>query len=83
MPEIKNSFDGDAVQFTCTAQGGPGNEFVWRYMRTGQTVSTTKQLNLISDESIGGQYQCQVFNLAGNDTASVTLNGKLVKRVLF
>ena len=70
-----NSFDGNSVQFTCTAQGGPGNEFVWRYQRTGATVSNTQQLNLTSDESIGGQYQCEVFNLAGSDIASVTLNG--------
>ena len=75
MPEVENSLDGGAVQFTCTAQGGPGNEFVWRYLRTGETVSTTQQLDLTSDESVGGQYQCEVFNLAGNDTATVTLNG--------
>ena len=82
MPEIENSFDGDAVQFTCTAQGGPENEFVWRYLRTGETVSVTQQLSLTSDESVGGQYQCEVSNLAGNDTATVTLNGKLVKGAL-
>ena len=75
MPEVENSFDGDAVQFNCIAQGGPENEFVWRYLRTEETVSTTQQLNLTSDESVGGQYQCEVFNLAGNDTSIVTLNG--------
>ena len=74
-PLLLNSFNGDSVQFTCTAQGGPGNEFAWRYLRTGETVSTTQQMNLTSDESVGGQYQCEVFNLAGNGTASATLNG--------
>ena len=74
-PVIENSFAGSFVQFVCSAQGGPDNQFLWSYLRTGEVVATTQKLNLTSNAGIGGHYQCEVFNMAGNDTANVTLNG--------
>ena len=74
-PVVVNSADGDAVQFICSAQGGPDNQFTWRYLRTGETVASIQQLSLTSDASMGGQYQCEVVNMAGSDTTTVTLNG--------
>ena len=75
-PALANSFVGSFVQFFCSAQGGPDNQFVWSYLRTGEILATTQQLNLTTNVNIGGQYQCEVFNMAGNDAASVTLNGQ-------
>ena len=72
---VANSTDGNDVHFVCSAQGGPDNQFTWRYLRTGEMVSSIQQLGLTSDESVGGQYQCEVFNMAGSDAATVTLNG--------
>ena len=74
-PALANSFVGSFVQFLCSAQGGPDNQFAWSYLRTGEILATTQQLNLTTNAKIGGQYHCEVFNMAGIDTASVTLNG--------
>ena len=75
-PETNNSISGDTVLFTCSADGGPGNEFNWTYLRNPNDVlSSMELLNLTSTAMIGGDYQCLVSNLAGNESATVTLNG--------
>ena len=75
-PGVNNSFSGDVVLFTCSANGGPSNRFMWTYLRNPNDVlSSMELLNLTSTAMIGGDYQCLVSNQAGNESATVTLNG--------
>ena len=65
---------GDVVELTCSAQGGPGNQFSWT--ADGEAVANTPQFNQnINNASDGGLYQCRVENQAGFDTAEVIING--------
>ena len=74
-PRVINSTNGTTVTFTCEEEGGLDNVFDWRYIRTGEIVSNTSTLTLVSSASIGGDYLCEVSNQAGLDTANGTLNG--------
>ena len=74
-PRVINSTNGTVVTFTCIEEGGLDNVFDWRYIRTGEIVSNTSDLTLISTAAIGGDYQCEVSNQAGFDGATGTLNG--------
>ena len=44
-------------------------------MRTGEIVSTERVYNFISTMFTGGQYECLVYNDAGNETDTATVNG--------
>ncbi len=62
--------------FTCSANGGPGNMFSWIRTFDNVTVGNTSNLTIsVSGAADGGQYMCEVSNLAGKDSANVTLNG--------
>ena len=74
-PRVINSTSGEIVTFTCIEEGGLGNIFDWRYTQTGEVVSNTNTLTLVSNAAIGGDYQCEVSNQAGFDRATGTLNG--------
>ena len=66
------------VNFTCTALGGPGNNFTWFRISDGAVVASEPVFQIaVEDAFIGSDYQCLVENEAGNDTAVVTLNGLL------
>lgn len=46
-------------------------------------VGTSSQLEVfVSGEFVGGGYQCDVSNRAGNGTFEATLNGKLIAHKL-
>ena len=56
--------------------GGPGNTFSWLRMLDGATVATDPLLTVdVGNASAGDEYVCTVTNAAGNDSATVTLNG--------
>ena len=76
-PQIENSFNGSIFNLTCNSRGGPLNHFRWTYLRTGKVVSIESFYELTSTVYTGGQYQCFVYNDAGNDTANVTVNSEL------
>jgi hypothetical protein len=60
------------------ALGGPGNIFSWTKVRDNRNVANNSELMLVDIvASDGGMYQCRVENLAGSDTATITLNGNL------
>ena len=76
-PNVSNSFLGDTQTFTCSAMGGPGNTFSWTRLSDGVTVGNMSSLTVsVEGEDDGGTYRCDVTNRAGNDSATVTLNGK-------
>ena len=74
-PRVINSTNGTMVTFTCEEEGGLNNVFDWRYLETGEVVSNTSTLTLISTAAIGGDYVCEVSNQAGFENATGTLNG--------
>ena len=76
-PNVSNSFLGDTQTFTCNAMGGPGNTFSWTRLSDGVTVSNLSFLTVnVEGEDDAGMYRCEVTNLAGNDSDTVTLNGE-------
>ena len=76
-PLIENSFNGSTFNLTCNSRGGPLNRFRWTYLRTGEVVSIESVYELTSTVYTGGLYQCFVYNDAGNDTATATVNSEL------
>ena len=77
-PQIENSFEGSTFNLTCNSYGGPLNNFRWTYLRTGKIVSNESVYELSSTVYTGGQYECFVYNDAGNDTATATVNSELL-----
>ena len=80
MPGVFNAERIVTVNFTCTALGGPGNNFTWFRISDGAVVASEPVLQIaVENASVGSDYQCLVENEAGNDTAVVTLNGWLCR----
>ncbi len=78
IPSISNAARGDSVEFNCSALGGPVNRFTWTRSFIQRQVANTSQLVVdVEDASDGSEYECLVMNDAGNETATVTLNGKV------
>ena len=75
-PSINNSFNGSIVILTCSARGGPFNQFQWTYLRTGYNVSNETQYTFTSSIYTGGEYECEVSNRAGNETDNAVVNGQ-------
>ena len=71
---VVNSRVGDVVELSCEAGGGPNNMFTWTANGV-QIADSQGVVQSISSALDGGEYQCQVQNMAGSGTASVTING--------
>ena len=73
-PEIVISDDGGNVTFSCSAQGGPGNEYQWQHNGVGMMSEMSNTLTIDNIGAVnGGSYTCVVSNAAGNDSATATL----------
>ena len=62
--------DGDSVNLTCLAEGGPGNRFRWYFNESVLQNETSENLLLVSNITAldnGGLYICAVINDAGHD----------------
>ena len=76
-PTVSNNSLGDNQTFTCSAMGGPGNMFSWISLYDNVTVGNTSSLTVsVEGTDDGGMYRCEVTNLAGNGSDTVTLNGE-------
>ena len=64
--------------FMCSSKGGIDNQYQWTYKRTGHIESNESVLNINSQASAGGIYECLVSNAAGKDSVTVTLNGTYI-----
>ena len=77
-PQVISGERNTVVNFTCSALGGPGNNFTWFRISGGAVVASEPVLQIAVEDAFGGSdYQCLVENEAGNDTTVVTLNGLL------
>ena len=57
--------------------GGPGNMFLWTRLYDNTIVGSWSILTVIvGGATDGGQYRCEVSNLAGNGSETATLNGE-------
>ena len=74
-PSFINANRAQQAVFTCSGVGGPDNMFQWVLTRDGSITSNTPELSLTSTAMIGGDYECTVSNQAGNESATVSLNG--------
>ena len=63
----------EAAILYCRANGGPNNTFLWFFNGEIFERATTGILNLSEIE--GGEYTCQVSNIAGSENDSVILTG--------
>ena len=76
-PTVSNNSLGDNQTFNCSAMGGPGNMFSWIRLYDNVTVGNTSSLTVsVEGADDGGMYRCEVTNLAGNGSDTVTLNGE-------
>ena len=71
---------GESTNFTCELKGGPDNNVQWfkGNFQPGNVPNLNETdvdytISNITSVSIGGNYTCLVVNLAGNDSATVTL----------
>ena len=61
--------DGDSLNLTCLAEGGPGNRFQWYFNESLLQNETSENLLLLSNITAldnGGLYTCTVINDAGS-----------------
>ena len=77
-PSFINANRTQQAVFTCSGDGGPDNMFQWVLTRDGSITSNTPELSLASTAMIGGDYECTVSNQAGNESATVSLNGIII-----
>ena len=81
-PQVINAERNTTVEFTCSALGGPGNNFTWIRMSDRAVVTRGSVLQIaVEDAFDGSDYWCLTINDAGNDTDIVTLNGMCVLRL--
>ena len=75
-PEVINAERNTIVEFTCSALGGPVNNFTWFRMLDDKVVASDPVLQVVVEGALAGSvYECLVENDAGSDSAAVTLNG--------
>ena len=62
-------YNGDSVNLTCLAQGGPGNIYHWTFNGTLINIQSDHLLlPFITAGESGGYYACRVSNAAGSDS---------------
>ena len=64
----------EAAILNCRASGGPNNTFLWLFNSEIIVGVTNSILNL--NEVEGGEYTCQVSNIAGSENDSIVLVGR-------
>ena len=69
----------NVVNYTCYADGGPGNSYQWLRQGGNKTVSMKQKLTLDNTDLLdGGDYQCIIANKAGSNRGGyISLNGKM------
>ena len=75
-PSVVSVSLNDTISATCTAEGGPDNEFTWSVVATdGQVTALQNDPDLVVEvtEVDYTVYSCFVENSAGYDEANLTV----------
>ena len=82
-PRVIDASFGDNVTFICSSLGGPYNQYQWTHLETDNIVSNEPELTVSSVLfNNGGNYQCEVSNMAGNEIAVSSLNSKSLQQLI-
>ena len=66
---------GNQLMLNCTSEGGPQLEYSWMFL--GDIISNSFMLIINNvNTTHGGNYTCNVNNLAGSHDTNVTVYGK-------
>ena len=65
--------NGDSVNLTCLAEGGPGNTFQWTFNGTAIDTHNDYLVLLINATENGGYYTCTATNAAGSASDSTAV----------
>ena len=83
-PSVASILVGEDVTFECSSDGGPDNQYQWTNLQSGDIISNIPYLVIESvSVSDGGQYECNVSNEAGYETAVSTINSMLYYRYYY
>ena len=84
FPQNVQVNEANPIVLSCDASGFPEPSFAW--MKDGQVVSKSKQLNIQSDRSSSGIYVCTASNGVGNvqtAKAYVTVQCKSITQAVY
>ena len=78
-PSVVNVVLNTTISATCTAEGGPNNQFTWSSLATGDitVVQNYFELRVDVNEVDDTVYSCRVENSAGSEEANLTIYSKL------
>ena len=63
---------GEQLQLNCSSEGGPGLGFTWYF--SGSSIATNNTLTIDNvNTTHGGEYTCNVTNMAGFDIDTFTV----------
>ena len=68
---------GDQLKLNCLSEGGPELEYSWILSGSLITNTPTITINNVNDSN-GGDYTCNVTNVAGYESDNITIYGKHV-----
>ena len=68
---------GDQLMLNCLSEGGPELEYSWIF--SGSVIAKTPTVTITNvNDSNGGDYTCNVTNVAGYDSNTITVYSKHV-----
>ena len=72
---------GSDIELNCTSEGGPQLDYSWIF--SDSVIDNDAMLNIVSATvSNGGDYTCNVTNVAGYDSSITTVYSELIKLLL-
>ena len=83
IPSLLNAVPDETITLTCTAKGGPNNEFNWIFIPTEEDVASTSIFIIQNVTALdGGEYLCNVSNEVAYGESQVTVNGKSMMSIV-
>ena len=74
--------EGEQLQLNCSSEGGPVLEYTWIF--SGDLIPNAKTSTLTINNvntTHAGDYTCNVTNIAGNASNTITVYSKLLYRI--
>ena len=78
---VRRYLYGSDIELTCTSEGGPQLDYSWIF--SNSEIEINAVLNIpTAAVSDGGDYTCNVTNVAGYDSNTTTVYSELIKLLL-